>query len=316
MQIARRAPRAHSFRFNGTIILCLLTVLLLPALADGAPSAPAVADTVHYTVRDGDTLLKICSRHRDRTGHYSLSDLLTDIRKTNDLTSNFLRIGQELQIPVRVDAPGERVTARVTSGAEMRGIYLTGPACGVSSVLGRVDRFIAAGGNAVVFDAKDIDGGVSYYSRHPLANWGANRNAPVISSLDDMMRRFDERGLYTVARLALFLDGELGRSRPDLALQDSTGAPWSERGCVWIDPEQPEVRDYNLTLAAELARAGVDEIQFDYVRFPTNGWRGDWQGDLEQTAQRRREAQETPTPHPSEPAPARRRRGKLRSALV
>ena len=52
---------------------------------------------------------------------------------------------------------------------------------------------------------------------------------------------------------------------------------------------QTDVVEYNLALAGELARAGVDEIQFDYVRFPTNGWRGDWQGDLEATALRRRE---------------------------
>jgi hypothetical protein len=105
-----------------------------------------------------------------------------------------------------------------------------------------------------------------------------------------MIDRFDNRGLYVVARLALFLDGELGRQRPDLALQDSTGTPWSERGCVWIDPAHPEVIDYNLGLAMELARAGVDEIQFDYVRYPTNGWRGRDEGTLEDAALKRREA--------------------------
>ncbi len=289
MQLARWWTETRAGRECRIAVLCLLTGLLLPSLTWSAAPPVVVSDTLSYTVRDGDTLIKICSRHRDRTHHYSLDDLLEDIRKTNGLTSNFLHIGQELKIPVLVVDPGQRVTRRVQDGEELRGIYLTGPACGVSSVLGRVDRFITAGGNAVVFDAKDIDGGVSYFSRHPLANWGKNRNAPVISSLDDMMRRFDRRGLYTVARIALFLDGELGRQRPDLALQDSTGAAWTERGCTWMDPAQPEVIEYNLALAAELAQAGVDEIQFDYVRFPTNGWRGDWQGDLEQTALRRRQ---------------------------
>jgi hypothetical protein len=160
----------------------------------------------------------------------------------------------------------------------------------VSSLFDRVDSFIAAGGNAVVFDAKDIDGAVSYRSDHPLASWGQDRSSPVISSLDDMMTRFRRRGLYVIARITLFLDGELGRNHPELALHDSTGSVWSERGCAWIDPADARVRDYNLTLAVELARAGVDEIQFDYVRYPTNGWRGDWTGDLEGTAARRREA--------------------------
>ncbi len=223
------------------------------------------------------------------TDHYSLGDLLTEIRQANGLDSNFLRPGQKLLIPTAERRDAARVRDRVRDGAELRGIYLTGPACGVSSVLQRVDGFIEAGGNAVVFDAKDIDGGVSFHSRHALADWGDDRTSPVISSLDDMVRRFDRRGLYTVARLALFLDGSLGARRPDLALADSAGAAWTERGCFWMDPSRPEVQEYNLSLAGELARAGVDEIQFDYVRFPTNGWRGDWQGDLETTAARRRE---------------------------
>ncbi len=234
------------------------------------------ADTLDYSVKKGDTLIKICSRFRQQTNHYALDGLLADIRKTNQLKSNLLLIGQKLRIPVLPVLECPVTTTQVAAGEEMRGIYLTGPACGVSSVLRRVDHFVEAGGNAVVFDAKDIDGGVSFASKHELAKWGKGRNLPVISSLDDMMSRFDRRDLYVVARVALFLDGELGRQRPDLALKDSEGNPWQERGCYWMDPAQPEVRQYNLALALELARAGVDEIQFDYVRFPTNGWKEDW----------------------------------------
>jgi hypothetical protein len=270
----------NAMRF--TLMITLVTLSGLQISAPGnlggvgvASASEPTVSTLTYTVQQGDTLLKICSRHREITHHYSLTDLLTAIRRVNKLESNFLRIGQDLQIPMGKETDFLRVSDRVPDGAEMRGIYLTGPACGVSSVLARVDRFIEAGGNAVVFDAKDIDGGVSFFSRHPLASWGAGRETPVISSLEDMMGRFDQRGLYVVARIALFLDGELGRRNPDLALKDATGAVWSERGCVWVDPARKEVIQYNLALAGELARAGVDEIQFDYVRFPTNGWAGD-----------------------------------------
>lgn len=278
-----------------TVKFFLLTLLMMQVCTSGsftgASDSLAVEpspESFSYTVKQGDTLLKICANHRQVTHHYSLSDLLTAIRNVNGLESNFLRIGQVLEIPVGQESGHHRVTQTMASGAEMRGIYLTGPACGVSSVLDRVDRFIDAGGNAVVFDAKDIDGAVSYYSRHELAAWGTGRQSPLISSLDDMMDRFDRRGLYVVARIALFLDGELGIRRPDLALQDTTGNPWTERGCVWMDPANPEVIEFNLALAGELARAGVDEIQFDYIRFPTNGWAGDWEGGIESTATRRR----------------------------
>ena len=259
----------------------------------GAAADPGNPDPLLHTVKAGDTLIKICSEYRTRTNHYSLNDLLNDLRRTNNLQGNLLQIGQKLEIPVLPVQPAPLVAARVAAGAEVRGIYLTGPACGVSSVWQRIDHFIEAGGNAVVFDAKDIDGGVSYRSGHPLAGWGKGRAAPVISSLPELMERCDRRGLYVIARVALFLDGELGRQRPDLALTDGEGRPWTERGCTWMDAANPEVRQYNLALARELAAAGVDEIQFDYVRFPTNGWREQWAvddpGDLEQIAVRRRQ---------------------------
>jgi hypothetical protein len=252
-----------------------------------ARAAPPGVTALSYTVQSGDNLNRICSQFRERTGHYSLDDMLTAVRGANKLQTNLLRPGQVLLIPAANRAVTATVRRTVADGAEVRGIYLTGPACGVSSVLQRVDRFIAAGGNTVVFDAKDIDGAVSYRSAEPLAGWGQGRTAPVIPSLGAMLEHFHRRGVYVVARLAVFLDGDLGGRRPDLALQGSDGRVWSERGCVWLDPSQPEVRRYHLALAAELARAGVDEIQLDYVRFPTNGWRGDWQGDLDRTAARR-----------------------------
>ena len=265
-------------------------ILLISLLATGAAGAsPDRPDTLFHVVTAGDNLSSICSTYREATGHYTLTDMLTDIRHANSNKTNPLRIGQRLSIPVCRELEAARVAEPVRGGAEVRGIYLTGPACAASSVFARVDRFIAVGGNAVVFDAKDIDGSVSFRSKHPMASWGAERTAPMLPSLPELIKRFDQRDLYVVARIALFLDGELGRLHPELALHTPDGQPWPERDCYWVDPAQAAVREYNLALAAELAAAGVDEIQFDYVRFPTNGWRGDWTGDLETTALRRRE---------------------------
>ncbi|MEB3195813.1 MAG: putative glycoside hydrolase, partial [Candidatus Sericytochromatia bacterium] len=51
-----------------------------------------------------------------------------------------------------------------------------------------------------------------------------------------------------------------------------TGAPWREVGVLaWVDASIPAVQDYNLALAKELIAAGVDELQYDYVRFPAQG---------------------------------------------
>ncbi|MBU6429922.1 MAG: hypothetical protein KGR26_12990, partial [Cyanobacteria bacterium REEB65] len=69
-------------------------------------------------------------------------------------------------------------------------------------------------------------------------------------------------------------DPILARLRPDLAIHSKKhpGKLWLQHGkTAWVDPNQPEVQDYNIRLATEVAAAGVDEIQFDYVRFPGEG---------------------------------------------
>ncbi len=274
------------------VFLLGLVLIPMPGRADGTlvPDGATVTSveldnqqgevtSLEYVVRAGDTLIKIASRHRSRTNHYGLTDLLDDIRGCNHLDGDLLRPGQRLRIPFGPEPRFAMVQQPVTDGSDLRGIYFTGPMFGYAAVFDRIDRFIQVGGNGIVFDVKDIDGGVSYRSSQALARPGKNRNAPFIPSLAEMMRRLEQRELYVVARIALFLDGELGRQRPDLALTDEYGSPWTERGCAWIDPARDEARAYNIGLAVELAAAGVDEIQLDYVRYPTNGWPGYRSGD-------------------------------------
>jgi hypothetical protein len=70
----------------------------------------------------------------------------------------------------------------------------------------------------------------------------------------------------------VFKDMPLTTARPDLAVRRSNGAVYVDReGLAWADPFQQEVRNYNIAIAVEAARAGFDEIQFDYVRFPGIG---------------------------------------------
>jgi hypothetical protein len=42
-------------------------------------------------------------------------------------------------------------------------------------------------------------------------------------------------------------------------------------GAAWGDPFRKEVQDYNIAVAKEVAALGFDELQFDYLRFPSDG---------------------------------------------
>ena len=79
--------------------------------------------------------------------------------------------------------------------------------------------------------------------------------------------------VYAIARQVVFKDTPLAVARPDLAVADAaTGGPWRDmNGVAWVNPFNEDVWAANIDLAVELVGLGFDEIQFDYVRFPTDG---------------------------------------------
>jgi len=85
--------------------------------------------------------------------------------------------------------------------------------------------------------------------------------------------------MHVIARQALFRDDNIAQNHSQLAVQSrSLHQPWRENGkLVWSDSSNKEVQDYNIALAKYVATSGVDEIQFDYVRFPAEGNQADAQ---------------------------------------
>ncbi len=88
----------------------------------------------------------------------------------------------------------------------------------------------------------------------------------------DTVRRVHERGIYLVGRIVVFEDPVLSGARPDLAIRTSGGSVWRDAaGLGWTNPYDKRVWEYNVDVAVAAAKAGFDEIMFDYVRFPSDG---------------------------------------------
>jgi hypothetical protein len=154
---------------------------------------------------------------------------------------------------------------------EAKGIYINRYTMASQRIKRLIDELVGVGGNTVILDGKDMSGNLSYPSRVSLAEEiGANAR-PVTRDLAKMIHYLHERGIHVGVRLVLFYDQLLAEQKPDLALRDGvTGNLLLENGIsAWVDPSHPVVQDYNLAIARELAEMGVDEIQFDYIRFPT-----------------------------------------------
>jgi hypothetical protein len=83
-----------------------------------------------------------------------------------------------------------------------------------------------------------------------------------------LIERLHRQGIYAIARIVTFKDNMLCTAHPEWAVRRD-GKKFTDReGLTWCDPFVPEVRQYNSDLGVAAAKAGFDEIEYDYVRFP------------------------------------------------
>ena len=127
--------------------------------------------------------------------------------------------------------------------------------------------------NAVVIDVKDFSGYVGYDTAVPeVEKYKAEQKR--ISDIDSLIEKLHAEDIYVIARITVFQDPILARARPDLAIHSKTEADslWFDNsGLAWIDPAAEESWDYNIAIARDAMSHGFDEINFDYVRFPSDG---------------------------------------------
>ncbi|HLD27870.1 MAG TPA: putative glycoside hydrolase [Patescibacteria group bacterium] len=154
----------------------------------------------------------------------------------------------------------------------VKGLYLTASSFASAKYRAALLESLPNGRiNALVIDIKDSSGHVLYQSQlSELKETGAIR--PVMKDLPELIRKFHELGIYLIARQVVFQDALLAQARPELAFKNKSGGLWRNyQGLYWLDPSKTEVWDYNLAIAREAAALGFDEINFDYIRYPSDG---------------------------------------------
>jgi len=124
--------------------------------------------------------------------------------------------------------------------------------------------------NSIVFDVKDDFGYIDYNCEiEEAVASGAVKN---YYNLDEILEEFNDRNIYSIARFVAFKDNVLPRARTDFAiLNKNTMNPAVMEGSTWVDIYCRQVWDYYIEIIIDLAKKGVDEVQFDYIRAPSRG---------------------------------------------
>lgn len=124
--------------------------------------------------------------------------------------------------------------------------------------------------NAIVIDVKQDT--IYYDSQVPFFRDIDGMVTPVID-LPTILAQMKEHGIYSIARMVVFKDPVVAAGRPDLAVKDeTTGGLWLDMNDTpWVNAFNEELWEANADLGAELAHLGFDEVQYDYIRFPSDG---------------------------------------------
>ena len=152
----------------------------------------------------------------------------------------------------------------------IRGIYVSAWVAGVTD---RMDEIIAAIDqtelNTVVIDVKDDEGRVVWDVSSPMID-ETEAVRVAISDMPSLIEKLHDHGIYVIGRLVAFRDGYIGDVRPDWVFHNPDGSVYrDEKNFAWIDPTNEEATNYLFEVADACKDVGFDEIQFDYVRYPT-----------------------------------------------
>lgn len=172
---------------------------------------------------------------------------------------------------------GENTTVEDVSNITMqvygpiRAVYSTGWVAGTSSMRkNMIQNINDYNFNAVVLDIKDEAGHLSYTSNVQTAK-DIKASKGMIKDIKAVLDEFHENNIYVIGRIVTFKDPTYAKAVKEIAYQKADGTYWTDsQGNYWPNPYNENSWDYPIALAKEAAELGFDEIQFDYIRFPSS----------------------------------------------
>lgn len=163
------------------------------------------------------------------------------------------------------------INSHIAKPKYIRGIHISGWAAGSRKLRERYEGiFKKTEINTVVIAVKEASGEVFIKGIPKSVKIGAYVNA--MPDIKEYIDHLHSMGIYVIARQVLFKDPVLARAEPELSVKNPSGKIWRDfKGLAYVDPFNKKVWEYNFSIVDECAKLGFDEIQFDYIRFPSDG---------------------------------------------
>lgn len=133
-----------------------------------------------------------------------------------------------------------------------------------------IDTITSNNLNAIVIDVKDYTGYVSFEMNDP--RYETKGAKCVVKDMPKLLKELGDKHIYRIARITVMQDPKYADAHPETAVQWKAGGVWRDKkGLAFVDPSDKGFWDYIAGMAKASYAAGFDEVNFDYVRFPTDG---------------------------------------------
>ncbi len=175
---------------------------------------------------------------------------------------------------VASSTPPEFVVTHISAPQTVKAVYFTSWSAGTPSF--QKEMFSLVDGstevNSLVIDVKDYSGRISFPMDDPEIT-SAGSVQVRIPDIEQMIAKLHAKGVYVIGRVAVFQDPFIVKVHPEWAVHNkNTGAIWKDSGgAYWADPDKEAMWKYVTDIAKQAYAVGFDEINFDYVRFPSDG---------------------------------------------
>lgn len=126
--------------------------------------------------------------------------------------------------------------------------------------------------NSIIIDIKDYSGTISFPPESEAWKPAWQEARCGTADMRELLALLHEKGIFTIARITVFQDPFYAPKHPDQAVQRTDRSVWTDhKGLSFVDVASKPYWDHIIELSKEAYNLGFDELNFDYVRYPSDG---------------------------------------------
>ena len=189
------------------------------------------------------------------------------------------------------------IAKHIQTPINVRGLYLSGWGAGNTTIKDRVIKMITDSQlssdtslNSVVIDVKDYTGLISFkldkdmiddnhkYDNGDMSIFEINNTSNKIANIKKLIEDLHNKNIYVIGRIAVFQDPYMPKYKSEVAIKvkenntKSEDIAWKDKkGLTWVNPNSEQYWKYIVNLSKYTYDIGFDEVNLDYIRYPTDG---------------------------------------------